>query len=195
VIFTVAVVLAAASAVSHAVTGQWEAAFRFAVVTVLMVAPWAADVPAPFAGAFAAFLLLATWASVQHWYREIPHFDTLVHLLTPGSLAAAAYYAFVHWRLMPAVSDLHRTLRSWSPVLWVTLVGVTAAVVWEFYEWVIEQISPQGMEVGYTDTVIDLFAGMTGSIVAGLFVLQWGRHHPAPRSTAPGRDAASALPS
>ncbi len=89
-ILTVAVVIAIASAVVNVVQGHWEATFRFAVVTVLMLAPRAADVPAPFAGVFAAFLLLATWASVEHWYREITHFDTFVHVLTPGSLAAAA---------------------------------------------------------------------------------------------------------
>lgn len=180
-IFTLAVVIAVASAAFHVIVGEWEAAFRFAAVTVLMLVPRAADVPGPFAGAFAVFLLLATWASVGHWYREIPHFDTVVHVLTPGSLAAAAYFALVHWRLLPAVSDRAGSLRSGSPVFWVTLVGVAAAVIWEFYEWVIEQLSPRGMEVGYTDTVIDLFAGLSGSIVAGLFVLAWGRRHRAPR--------------
>jgi hypothetical protein len=171
--------------VVKAVTGDWEAGFRFTVVTVLMLAPRAADVPAPFAGAFAAFLLLATWGWVEHWYRQITHFDTAVHVLTPGSLAAVAYYALVHWCLLPAGPDAERPIRAWSPVLWVTLVGTTAAVVWEFYEWVIDQIRPRAMELGYTDTVIDLFAGTTGSLVAGLLVVYWGRRHPRPRTTSP----------
>jgi hypothetical protein len=45
------------------------------------------------------------------------------------------------------------------------------------YEWVVEQVSPRGMHVGCTDTVVGLFAGLLGSFVAGLLVLWWaGRH-------------------
>lgn len=192
-VFGTAVVVAAVSALAMAAGGRWEAAFRFAVVAGLMLAPWAADVPAPFAAAFAAFLLLATWASVEHWYRRIPEFDSLVHVVTPGSLAAVAYYASVHWRVLPAVSDARPRLRGWSPVLWVAIVGLSAAVIWEFYEWTIEQLAPAGMRVGYTDTVVDLFAGLVGSVIAGTLVLAWGRRHPAPRSPA-GRAPASSAP-
>jgi hypothetical protein len=52
-------------------------------------------------------------------------------------------------------------------VVWVLVVGVTAAVLWEFYEWIIEQIRPAAMRVDYTDTVVDLFAGTLWSLVAG----------------------------
>ena len=182
-ILELAVLVALASGVWAVTAGNWDAAFRFAVVALLMAAPRAANVPAPFAAAFAVLLLLATWASVEHWYRQIDHFDVLVHFLTPGSLAAVAYFALVHWRVMPAVSEGPPALRSWSPVVWVTAVGLSAAVLWEYYEWVVEQIHPQGMRVGYTDTVVDLFAGMLGSLVASALVLWWGRRHPAPRPT------------
>jgi uncharacterized membrane protein len=184
-IFDLALLVAVGSALWMAVNGQWEPAFRFAVVSGLMAAPRAADVPAPFAGAFAVFLLLATWASVEHWYRRIPQFDVLVHVLTPGSLAAVGFFALVHWRLMPPVSDYHPALRSWAPVVWVTAVGLSAAVIWEFYEWGVEQVMPADMQlVGYTDTIVDLFAGLLGSVAAGVLVLRWGRRHPGPRGPA-----------
>jgi hypothetical protein len=190
-IFDLAMLVAVASAVWMAVNGQWEPAFRFAVVSGLMAAPRAADVPAPFAGAFAVFLLLATWASVEHWYRRIPQFDVLVHVLTPGSLAAVGFFALVHWRLMPPVSDDDPALRSWAPVVWVTAVGLSAAVIWEFYEWGVEQFMPADMRVGYTDTIVDLFAGLLGSVAAGGLVLRWGRRHPGPRGRQPAESPAA----
>jgi hypothetical protein len=184
-IFDLALLVALASALWLAANGQSEPAFRFAVVSGLMLAPRAADVPAPFAGAFAVFLLLATWASVEHWYRRIPQFDVLVHVLTPGSLAAVGFFALVHWRLMPPVSHAHPALRSGAPVVWVTAVGLSAAVIWEFYEWGVEQLMPANMHlVGYTDTIVDLFAGLVGSVAAGGLVLRWGRRHPGPRDPA-----------
>ena len=178
-IFDAAVLIALVSAVAMVVTGRWEGAVRFALMAGFMLAARGGGAPAPFAAAFAVFLLLATWASVLHWYRQIEQFDVLVHVLTPGSLAAVAYFSLVHARLLPRASAPSGRLRSWAPVLWVTLVGVTAAVLWEFYEWVIEQINPRGMIVGYTDTVLDLLAGLLGSLAAGGLVLAWGRRHPA----------------
>lgn len=74
-----------------------------------------------------------------------------------------------------------------------TTAGVTAAVVWEFYEWVIEQVNPTGMTVGYTDTVVHLFAGTVGSLAAaaGALVLWWGRRH-SPDRHSPDRHRAPA---
>ncbi len=177
-IFDAAVVIALLSAVAMVVTGRWEGAVRFVLIAGFMISARGGGAPAPFAAAFAVFLLLATWASVLHWYRELGEFDVLVHFLTPGSLAAVAYFSLLHARLLPSASPPFDRLRSWAPVLWVTLVGVTAAVLWEFYEWVIEQINPRGMIVGYTDTVLDLLAGLLGSLVAGALVLAWARRHP-----------------
>ncbi|SDQ63324.1 hypothetical protein [Quadrisphaera sp. DSM 44207] len=174
-IFDLAVLVAVASAVWLAVTGDWDGALRFALMVGFMLAARAADVPAPFAGAFAVLLILATWASVQHWYREIAWFDVLVHFLTPGSLAAVAYFVLVRFRLLPPARGASPALRSSAPAVWVVLVGTTAAVLWEYYEWIVEQIAPAGMLVGYTDTVVDLFAGMLGSAVAGGLVTAWGR--------------------
>lgn len=176
-IFDAALLVAVASAIWMGVSGNWDGAVRFVAIAGIMLVARAADVPAPFAAAFAVLLLFATWASVQHWYRQISQFDVLVHLLTPGSLAAVAYFVLVSARLLPAPRSATPHMRSWAPVVWVTLSGVTAAVVWEFYEWVVEQINPTGMIVGYTDTVVDLFAGTLGSLAAGGLVMAWGRRH------------------
>ena len=128
-IFDFAVLVAVASAVWMGVAGNWDATFRFAVIAALMLASRSADVPTPFAAAFAVFLLLATWAAVQHWYQQLSQFDALVHFLTPGSLAAVAYFVLVRARYLPAPWDVPAHLRSSAPVLWVTAVGIAAAVV------------------------------------------------------------------
>ncbi len=171
----VALVVALVSTAVMALSGRWEEAVRFLLVLGAIGAARLAAVPPSFAGGFAVLLLLAMWASVQHWYRSISWFDVVVHFLTPGSVAAVAYYVLVQARLLPRPRDLPARLRSWAPVLWTTVVGVSVAVLWEFYEWVVEQFSPQGMIVGYTDTVVDLFAGLAGSLVAGLLVLAHSR--------------------
>ena len=176
-LFDAAVALVLVSAVFQLVTAHWEPAVRFVLLALIILSARWGNVPAMFAAAFAWLLLLAAWASVQHWYRDIRPADEVIHFLTPGSLAAAAYFVLVHQRMLPAPNETIGVLRSWAPVLWVTLVGVLAAVLWEFYEWVVEQLSPKGILVGYTDTVLDLLAGTLGSLTAGFLVLWWARHH------------------
>lgn len=175
VIAAAALVVATASAAYQFVNDQGEPGLRFVLLALLTGLVWWARVPAVFAAAFGACTLLAAWASVEHWYRGIPWADEVVHLIAPGSLAAAAYFLLVRARVLLEPQRARSFLRSWALVVWVTLVGVSAAVLWEFYEWTMEQLSPQGMRVGYTDTVGDLLAGAVGSMVAGLLVVRWAR--------------------
>ena len=202
-IFAAAWVVALGGAVAMLALGRWEPALRFAAVVVVVTSVRRARVPLPFAAGFAALLLLGASAWALHWYQQVSQFDVLVHFLLPGSLAAVGYFLLVQARVLPGVQDPPGALRSWAPVVWVTIVGVSAAVVWEFYEWVFEQINPAGMTVGYTDTIVDLLAGMLGSLAAGGLVLWWGRQHqasPAPparasaRRPAPGRSVGAARP-
>lgn len=176
-IFGCAVVVAVASGIYVFLDDRGEPGVRFGILALIMLGTRWGNVPAPFAAAFACFMLLATWASVEHWYRDIRLADEVIHFLTPGSMAAALYFLLVNFRMMPGPRESRAHLRSWVPVFWVMIVGVFAAVLWEYYEWVVEQFNPSGMRVGYTDTVLDLVAGTLGSLTAGLLVLWWAHRH------------------
>lgn len=192
-LFIAATVAALLSTIALLIWGRWENALRFAVITGVMLTALRDSVPAVFAGPFAAFLLIASWASVQHWYRGVDHLDLVIHFFTPGSIAAVAYFLLAGRDLLPDVRDASRWTASWAVVLWTTMVGTTIAVVWEYYEWVVEQLAPQGMIVGYGDTVADLAAGMAGSAVAGVLVRVWANR--GDRSRQPAGAAASSATS
>lgn len=169
-----AVAAGVASAVLVGVQGQWESAIRFTLVTLALVAARQVT-PAPFAAAFSVFLLVATWMTAEHWYRSTGQVDEAVHFLTVGALATVGYFALVRARLLPEPSSAPG-LRRWAPAIWVLLAGVTGAVLWEFYEWTVEELAPDQMAaVGYTDTIADLMAGMLGSLAAGALVVRWQR--------------------
>jgi hypothetical protein len=169
-VLVAAIGAALSSAAALLCLGRWEDALRFVVVAVAMCAPLVGDVPVVFVSAFAAFVLLATWAAVQHWYRTVDHLDVLVHLVTPGSLAAVVYFALASHHLLPGIGVArHRP----AVVLAMTLVGTAVAVVWELYEWAMNEVSPRYMLVGSDDTLGDLLAGMVGSVLAGVLVLRW----------------------
>lgn len=136
-------------------------------------------------------------------YQQISRLNALVRVLLPGSLTAVAHFLLVHARVFPATptpSAIHpagrpaetpaevptgseAALRQWAPVMWVTTAGVTAAVIWEFYERGFEQINAAGRTVGYTNTIVDLLASLIRSLIAGALVLWWGQRHPANPTT------------
>lgn len=176
-----AMAVAVVSAVLMAFQADWDSAFRFALIFALMVAARSRDVPSPFVGAFAVFILLATWATAAQWYREIWWSDIVIHFFAPGSTAAVLYFLFADARLVPDVRQGLHQLRPWSPAFLTLVIGTTTAVVWEFYEAVVEQVAPQFMLVGYADTIIDLLAGALGSLAAGALVVAWSRRRDAER--------------
>ena len=50
------------------------------------------------------------------------------------------------------------------------MVGFTVACLWEFVEWVAQQLSPGAIHVGYDDTILDLALGGLGALLAGIFL-------------------------
>lgn len=55
------------------------------------------------------------------------------------------------------------------------IASVVAMILMENWPGAV-QFAIVGMAVGYTDTIVDLLAGMLGSLVAGALVLIWARH-------------------
>lgn len=49
----------------------------------------------------------------------------------------------------------------------VFLYGATAAVLWEIFEFIIEPITSDVWQISNTDTMLDLIAGICGSLVGG----------------------------
>lgn len=187
-ILAAAIAVAVASAVYQFVSDQGEPGVRFLLLALVAAAIWWAKVPAAFAAAFAVFSLVATWAAAEHWYRDIAWADEVIHFFTPGSLAAAAYFLLVRLQVLPSAEQSRMFLRSWTPVVWVMLVGVFAAVLWEFYEWVVEKFTSQSIIVGYTDTLSDLLVGALGCLTAGALVVWWARWQQAHRNRTEGSD-------
>lgn len=162
---------------------RWDKVLGFALLAAIVVVLCRREVPVPVAAACAACLLVAQWGTVLNWYASPWPVNAVVHFVTPGSVAAVVYFLLVQARLYPAATGPGHGLRRWAPVLWVSTAGVSVAVLWEFYEWTAGALAPH---VGYTDTIVDLFAGTLGSLTAGLLVAGWA-HRQGHRPGAPGK--------
>ncbi|MFF5045007.1 hypothetical protein [Streptomyces nigra] len=127
-----------------------------------------------------AALTWAAWSSVFHWYRVTDWYDTAVHSVTPGAVAATLHLLLARWGLLPSPTD--RGLRRASVPLITTALGATVACLWELYEWLATDVFDAKVLVGYEDTIADMAAGVAGSLVAGLALAWWAsRASPGPR--------------
>ena len=132
---------------------------------------------------FGAMVLAATWSSVLGVYITTRWWDIPMHFLTNGLCAALLYIVLVRLR----VFGDHRALPHpmLTTVVTTTALGLSLAVLWEFFEWYGHNFIDDGILVGYEDSLGDLLAGGLGSLLAGFGIIYFMSHpasHP-PAST------------
>lgn len=157
--------------VTAAISDEIEGAIRLTVVLHILLAARLAGIPGPFDLAVSLLLPLASVASILHWYAQLSWLDWIVHCLTTGALAAMAFLVLARVRLLPRPHALSST----ATVSVTAMLGVTLGVLWEFYEWFAEVVAHVRIGVGYNDTIADLSMDLTGSLLAGLAILAWGK--------------------
>jgi hypothetical protein len=163
------------SGVLMLVLGNVAAAGGFAIVFVVLLATRVLKVPSPFDAAFCLALLAAMWAAAQEWYTSVVWVDEVVHFVATGATAAAAYLMLARLEMLPGVEELLHAARRFSLVLLLTIFGLGLAALWEFVEWVGQQVAPEQTHVGYTDTILDMMLGGLGSLISGGLLLLWAR--------------------
>lgn len=143
---------------------------RFVVLTGVLLAVRIFGMVALFDVLLCLVTIVATWAAVLDWYVSIVWMDEVVHLLAIGVLAAACYLVLSRSGALPSLSVLARRRHRLPVAVVITALGFSIACLWEFLEWIGEQLSPQTIHVGYADTISDLALGGSGAVVAGLLV-------------------------
>ncbi|MFJ8150019.1 hypothetical protein ACIQ6R_34010 [Streptomyces sp. NPDC096048] len=178
-----AVLVLACSAVVVGVLGEEFSALRFLSGVVLLAVVRRLRVPAPFEAVFSVVVTVAFWCDVGRWYQRVPELDTVVHFLLTGAGSVVAFFALLRGA-GPELRQAAANTPRWTLTLLVGMAGTSAATLWELYEWVVEQVSPKTMQVGYGDTVADLAVGVTGSLLAGALFAGSSRTVLAPASSA-----------
>jgi len=163
------------SLVVGAVTLGAIAAALFLLVLGGTLVPRVLGLPAPLDVAYGASLVGAAWAAQLGWYEAVPWLDLVVHLVCTGLVAAVAHLALARWRMLPAPGAAATRREAGGAVVVTTGLGALGAVLWEVGEWAGHVYLDDGIDVGYTDTVTDLAAGVLGALVAGLLLVRAGR--------------------
>lgn len=103
-------------------------------------------------------------------YHRFFWYDKALHLYT--SFAVTLMLAFL-WR-----EQLVRPLKShrWTLVLALASLGLALGVLWEFAEWMADQLSGQNTIQGKADTIYDLMLDALGAGLAGALAARGSRN-------------------
>lgn len=117
-------------------------------------------------------VLGAAWSSVFELYTRIAGYDTVVHFVLNGLLAAVFVVLArrAGWVVSPGDDGrggAGRVARIGSALTTVAF-GLAAGTLWEMGEWAGHTLVDSAIFVGYDDTIGDLAAGGLGSLLAGL---------------------------
>lgn len=112
--------------------------------------------------AWGPILVLVVWAIALNFvpfYRAHPRFDMVTHFL--GGFAMTYFYMVSARNVEEVVGRIPRAIRA---LLCIGLTAITA-VAWEFGEYLSDQVLATHMNHGVSDTLSDLFFGITGAVV------------------------------
>ena len=166
-------VVRVAALVSVAVGGLRFGVVAAAVLLLVLggtMVPRATGAPAALDVSYGAVLVVAAWAAVLDWYVAVPWLDTVVHAAATGLIAAMAHWVLVGRGAASAVDDHHLRHPRAAVAVTTTATGTALAVVWEILEWFGHTHVDARIQVGYSDTVGDLAAGLVGAAVAGVLL-------------------------
>lgn len=107
------------------------------------------------------FLLDVLNVAVLHGYRRFPWLDIPMHLL--GGLAIA--YFFHRASLNASRFRLMGPYHAATHAVLVFALVATAAVFWEFAEWLVDWLFHRRHQTGLDDTMLDLLLGIVGGTV------------------------------
>ena len=163
----------AAAAVVFFLAGSLEYAVRMAITFVALVAAQRLRMPRLFDLLFIIGMGLQAWGNAAGLFDDIDWWDNLVHLVLPASSVPVLYV--LNWRLglLPEMAAARRPRQRLGLVVFAMLNGLSAAALYEIYEYVAVNWLDGPQEIGYSDTIFDLTLGVGGAFGGGLLLLLW----------------------
>lgn len=117
---------------------------------------------------FCATAIFASWAALLDWYKAISWLDLAVHAVLTGLVGVLAWQVVDRAGLLVGSGDPRRT--QGAAVLVTVTSATTLATLWEIGEWWGHHVLDPSIQIGQTDTMTDLLAGIGGAVVAGLLL-------------------------
>jgi hypothetical protein len=162
-------------AVFFAAAGDVKGVANLLVTTVAVLVARAVDLPRVYDLCFVVAMCLTGWGEAVGLYDLIPWYDNLVHFMVPTLAAPVVYIALARLDVVPDPRD-ETNNRHYVGMFIVTLsLGLAIGAVWEIIEWSSDGALGSNLSLDNDDTVGDLIADGSGSLVGAALLVCWAR--------------------
>jgi len=159
--------------VLFAFAGDAKAVGYLAVSTLATFAARLANLPRALDLAFVVALSITGWGEALGLYDSYGWFDRVVHFLVPMLGAPVAYVGLARLEVLPDPRD-ETTARHHAGIFVVTLaLGLAIGAFWEIVEFTSDGTLGSDLSEGNADTVGDLIADTSGSLVGAALLVVW----------------------
>ena len=154
-------------AVGHA---GWKNLAIFAAAA-LLVRPLL--LPRVFDAMFVLAMAILGIGEALRLYDRIAHFDVAVHFLVPALGAPVVYVALARLEVVPDPVD-ETSARHYAGMFLATLAfGLALGGLWELFEWTSDSTLGSELQISLANTMHDLLADTTGSLVGATLLVLW----------------------
>lgn len=160
-------------AVWFAVSGDVKGVANLLVAGVAVLLARAVNLPRLYDLCFVLAMYLTGWGEALGLYDLISWYDNLVHFTVPLLGAPVAYIALARLDVLPDPRD-DTDKRHYIGIFVVTLaLGLAIGAVWEMVEWSSDGVVGSNLQLGNDDTVGDLVADGSGSVLGAALLVVW----------------------
>ena len=162
-------------AVFFAASGDVKGVGNLLVASVAVLVARAIDLPRVYDLCFVVAMCFTGWGEALGLYDAIPWYDNLVHFVVPLLGAPVVYIALARLDVVPDPRD-ETHARHYVGMFIVTLaLGLAIGAIWEIVEWSSDGTLGSNLSLGNDDTVGDLIADGSGSVIGALLLVCWAR--------------------
>lgn len=160
-------------AVAFFCAGDSTGAAMLGALGVITVLARLVNLPRVYDLSFCLAMAVQGWGEALGAFDSVPWFDNLVHVTLPMLTAPVLYIALARLEVLPDPRDDTST-RHYVGIFVVTLaLGLAVGAVWEIVEWASDSTLGSDLQLGNEDTVTDLLADTTGSLIGAALLVLW----------------------
>lgn len=155
------------------VAGNLGGALGFGFAATLALLGRVVNLPRPYDFGFVLVLTLHAMGEAFGWYDSLGWFDRVVHVVLPCLVAPVVYIGLARLDVLPDPRDETHARHYVGMAIVTFCLGMTVGALWEVVEYSSDGLLGTQLSEGNTDTVGDLVADASGSVLGALLLVAW----------------------
>jgi len=163
------------AALAFAAAGDTAGAFNLGLAFAVLIAARLANLPRLYDLAVIVALLFTQGGEAVNLYDAIAWYDRVVHVVVPLLASQVVYLCLARIEVMPDPQQETLPHHDAGMFIAVFALGLAVGALWEIFEYTSDGVFGSALQEGNTDTVGDLIADATGSLIGGGLMVLWSK--------------------